>query len=218
MLRWNHPKQGNISPALFIPIAEESNLIQHFGEWILQRSLNDFQYLSSRFSGRPLYISINLSAKQLNAPGLVDILHNTVRSIGVPYENIQLEITETSIIDDNNIALKNLFKLSDLGFRLAIDDFGVGFASLSYLQKIPASVIKIDRTFVQQAHTSPQNSGLVKSIILLGKNLDKEVIAEGVENQSHLDFLDAAQCYKYQGYLFSKPLPLAEFERKLKED
>ena len=218
LLRWNHPKQGNISPALFIPIAEESNLIQHFGEWILQRSLTDFQYLGTLFPDKALYISVNLSAKQLNAPGLVDILHNTVRKIGVPYEKIQLEITETSIIDDSNIALKNLFKLSDMGFRLAIDDFGVGFASLSYLQKFPASVIKIDRTFVQQALTSKQNSGLVKSIILLGKNLDIEVIAEGVENQNHLDFLDAAQCYKYQGYHFSRPLLLTDFEKKLKEE
>ena len=218
LLRWNHPKQGNISPALFIPIAEESNLIQHFGKWILLRSLTDFKSLRSRFSEKSLYLSVNLSAKQLNAPGLEEALRNTVQRSGIPYEKIQLEITETSIIDDSNIALKNLFKLSDMGFRLAIDDFGVGFASLSYLQKIPASVIKIDRTFVQQALTSKQNSGLVKSIILLGKNLDKEVIAEGVENQGHLDFLDAAQCYKYQGYLFSKPLSLDDFEQKLKEE
>jgi len=215
LLRWTHPTFGNISPGLFIPIAEESNLIQHFGEWILKRSLQDFKYMSDKFSARQLYLSINLSAKQLSASDLTTMLDSTVRSCGISHNQIQLEITETSIIDDGDVALKNLYKLVDMGFRLAIDDFGVGFASLSYLQKIPASVIKIDRTFIQHALNSQKNSDLVRAIISLGKNLDKEVIAEGVEEQSHLDFLVQNQCFKFQGYFFSKPLHLSDFEKIL---
>ena len=208
---------GAVSPGLFIPIAEESNLINHFGDWILKRSLEDFKYLRSEFADQALYMSVNLSAKQLNSPTLIDMMQTAVNKAAINPSNVQIEITETSILDESSIAYKNIHSLKNLGFRFAIDDFGVGFASLNYLQKIPANVIKIDQSFVQKALASDKNGELVKAIIALGKNLNKEVIAEGVEEQKHLDFLNANECFKYQGYLFSRPLVLSDLEKMLRK-
>ncbi len=218
LLRWKHPEHGYIPPDQFIPVAEESNLIQHFGDWIFHQSLQDFKHLSALYPQTPFYISINLSAKQLNTPQLVADLEQAVQHARLQPGQIQLEITETGIIEDSAIAFKNLFQLAEMGFRLAIDDFGVGFASLSYLQKIPASVIKIDKTFIQQSLTSAKNRDLVKAIIVMGQNLNKEVIAEGVEEKEHLSFLLKYNCYTYQGYYFSKPLPFGEMEKLIKKE
>ena len=215
LVRWNHPQMGAVSPGLFIPIAEESNLINHFGDWILNRSLEDFKNIRNEFADQAMYMSVNLSAKQLNSPDLVDLMKESVKNAGISAANVQIEITETSIVDESSSAYKNIHSLKDLGFRFAIDDFGVGFASLNYLQKIPAHVIKIDQSFVQKALASDKNGELVKAIITLGKNLNKEVIAEGVEEQVHLDFLNANECFKYQGYLFSRPLPMDSLRKML---
>ncbi len=215
LLRWDHPQMGAISPSLFIPIAEESNLITHFGEWILKRSLEDFKYLQDGFADQSLYISVNISAKQLNLPNLPGMVQAAAASSLLAPASIQIEITETSFLDEESTAFKNIHALQKLGFRFAIDDFGVGFASLSYLQKIPANVIKIDQSFVRKGISCNKNCELVKAIIALGKNLNKEVIAEGVEEREHLDFLNANQCYKYQGNLFSKPLLLNDLEKIL---
>ncbi len=217
LLRWNHPIHGNIPPDLFIPIAEESNLIQHFGDWIFQKSLSDFKLLNKLHPEGTFYISINLSAKQLDTPQIVSELEQAVLKALLSPRQVQIEITETGIIKDSAIAFKNLYILAEMGFRLAIDDFGVGFASLSYLQKIPASVIKIDKTFIQQSLTSTKNRDLVKAIIVMGQNLKKEVIAEGVEEKEHLSFLMKHNCYTYQGYYFSKPLDYIDMEQLLKK-
>ena len=218
LLRWEHPRMGVVSPGLFIPIAEDSNLITHFGEWILQRSLSDYKVLEKKYANQSAYISVNLSAKQLNAPHLPDILERCLQHSAVQAKKVQIEITETSFLAKDSLAFKNIQNLKEQGFRLAIDDFGVGYASLSYLQKIPANVIKIDQSFTRQALTSAKNGELVKAIISLGRNLQKEVIAEGVEQQEHLDFLNANDCYRYQGYLFSRPLALDELEKLLKKN
>ena len=127
-------------------------------------------------------------------------------------ENVQLELTETSYIEDRVEITRNMMQLNEMGIRLAIDDFGIGFASLVYLQRIPASTIKIDRSFVQHVDTSDEHRQLVRSIIHLGTNLDKIVIAEGVEKTEHLEFLAQEKCYKYQGFLFSRPLTFPKFK------
>jgi EAL domain-containing protein (putative c-di-GMP-specific phosphodiesterase class I) len=129
-----------------------------------------------------------------------------------------LELTETSYIEDRVEITRNMIQLNEMGIRLAIDDFGIGFASLVYLQRIPASTIKIDRSFVQHVDTSDEHRQLVKSIIHLGKNLDKDVIAEGVEKTEHLEFLANEQCFKYQGFLFSKPLAFSKFKKLLSQE
>ncbi len=130
-------------------------------------------------------------------------------------ENVQLELTETSYIEDRVEITRNMMALNEMGIRLAIDDFGIGFASLVYLQRIPAATIKIDRSFVQHVDTSDEHRQLVRSIIHLGFNLDKTVIAEGVEKTEHLEFLMQESCNKFQGFLFSKPLGLTKFKRLL---
>jgi diguanylate cyclase (GGDEF)-like protein len=211
LIRWNNPELGVVSPTDFIPIAEESNLINQFGDWILSKSINDFKYLSKKF-GPDFYISVNLSAKQLRSPQLVKTLSNLVKSTGIDPGKLQLEITETSYMVDEKVTVRNMEALSKLGFRFAIDDFGVGFASLVYLQRIPAHSIKIDKSFISCIGKDPKNRELVKSIILIGKNLHKDVIAEGVEDTEHLSFLEENQCNKYQGYLFSKPVTRDVFE------
>ena len=147
LIRWSNPELGQVSPAHFIPIAEESNLINQFGSWILEKSINDFLHMTKKYKQK-LYISVNLSAKQLRSPQLVKTVDKLIKHTGINPEHLQLEITETSYMDDENNTIENMNALNDLGCHFAIDDFGVGFASLVYLQKIPAKSIKIDRSFI----------------------------------------------------------------------
>ncbi len=214
LLRWTNPQLGAISPALFIPIAEETNLIHSFGSWILQKSMEDLTYLKGKHPDSHFYVSVNFSAKQLKSPELVQYLKRLVDSSGINPAFFQIEITETSVLDGETLAFKNLDTLKKMGFRLAIDDFGTGFSSLVYLQKIPAHTIKVDRSFISRL-SNGNNRALLKSILTLGKNLGKEVVAEGVEELSDLEFLLANECFHYQGYLFSHPLPFDEFEKLL---
>ena len=211
LIRWSNPELGQVSPAHFIPIAEESNLINQFGSWILEKSINDFLHMTKKYKQK-LYISVNLSAKQLRSPQLVKTVDKLIKHTGINPEHLQLEITETSYMDDENNTIENMNALNDLGCHFAIDDFGVGFASLVYLQKIPAKSIKIDRSFINCINEDSKNKELVKSIIQIGTNLNKDVIAEGVEDLDHLNFLEDNLCNKFQGYLFSKPVALDQFE------
>jgi len=214
LLRWTSPQLGNISPGLFIPIAEETNLIHSFGSWILQKSIQDLTYLKNKHPDNHFYFSVNFSAKQLKSPELVHYLKRLVDSSGINPAHFQIEITETSVLEGETIAFKNLDTLKKMGFRLAIDDFGTGFSSLIYLQKIPAHTIKVDRSFISRL-SNGNNRALLKSILTLGKDLGKEVVAEGVEELSDLEFLLANECFHYQGYLFSRPLPFDEFDKLL---
>jgi diguanylate cyclase (GGDEF)-like protein len=216
LIRWYNPELGQVAPDRFITIAEETNLINQFGDWILMKSINDYLYLSKKYN-RDFYISVNLSAKQLRDPLLIKKLFDLAHDSGIDPQCLQLEITETSYMGDEKNTIKNMEELTKLGFRFAIDDFGVGFASLVYLQRIPAHTIKIDRSFINCIDENEKNRELVKSIILIGKNLKKDVIAEGVEDLNHLHFLEENQCTKYQGYLFSKPVSLYQFESYLND-
>ena len=214
LIRWSNPELGQVAPTHFIPIAEESNLINQFGHWILEKSINDFLYISEKYK-QDLYISVNLSAKQLRSPQIVKTIDKLIEHTGINPKHLQLEITETSYMDNESNTIDNMNALTDLGCHFAIDDFGVGFASLVYLQKIPAKSIKIDRSFIKSINEDSKNKELVKSIIQIGKNLNKDVIAEGVEEIDHLSFLEDNLCNKFQGYLFSKPVALEQFETYL---
>jgi diguanylate cyclase (GGDEF)-like protein len=216
LIRWTNPELGQVSPAHFIPIAEESNLINQFGSWILEKSINDFLYMTDKYK-QSLYVSVNLSAKQLRSSQIVKTVNDLINHTGINPQHLQLEITETSYMDNENNTIDNMNALTDLGCNFAIDDFGVGFASLVYLQKIPAKSIKIDRSFINCIDQDNKNKELVKSIIQIGKNLNKDVIAEGVEDLSHLNFLEDNYCSKFQGYLFSKPVAIDQFENFLSD-
>jgi diguanylate cyclase (GGDEF)-like protein len=205
LLRWNNPEIGLVMPDIFIPIAEETNLISPIGDWVLEKACKDMKPLIND-SNSSIYVSVNLSAKQLKAIDIMAKIMKTVEDIGIKPANIQLEITETSYIEEQSDVLKILNDLKTIGFRIAIDDFGTGFASLTHLQRIPATALKIDKSFVAHLNVSPDHNQLVKSMINLGRDLNKDVIAEGVEIDDHLTFLQDNKCIKYQGFLFSKPV------------
>ena len=211
LLRWQNKELGFVSPDTFIPIAEKTDLINYIGEWVLRKGCNDLKNLNEKFN-RPLYISVNVSAKQLRYADVVDKLKKIIQDTGVNPANLQLELTETAYLDKEPVIIDRIKELVGMGFKIAIDDFGVGYASLAYLQKIPASTIKIDRSFISDMHMSEDHEAFVKAILTLGKNLNKEIIAEGVERMQHLDILSMQKCYKYQGYLFSKPMLLEDLE------
>ncbi len=214
LLRWNSTELGQVSPGFFIPIAEETNLIHPMGKWIVQKSIEDFKALSTKLNTNGFYVSVNFSTKQLKSPELVSRLKYLVDLSGIPPTKLQIEITETSLLENNKLVFRNIQALSDMGFKLALDDFGTGYASLIYLQKIPAETIKIDRSFIRRLKNEKDRT-LLKSILSLGKNLNKKIIAEGVEDLNHLEFLLDNGCSQYQGFLFSRPVPIGELEKLL---
>ena len=217
LLRWHNPDLGSVSPNIFIPIAEETDLICPIGDWVLYKAINDFKAIVEKRE-KQLYISINLSAHQMKSPHLVKKIENIIKNTNIDPQDLHLELTETSFIDEELHVIKNIDAIEHLGIKIDIDDFGVGFASLKYLQKFPVSTIKIDKSFIQNLNYSNENRRLVESIIILGRNLNKDIIAEGVENLEHLYLLYTQKCFKYQGYLFSKPITLNKFERLLDEE
>ncbi len=217
LVRWKHPELGVVHPDLFIPIAEQSNLISTIGEWILYKACRDFKEIISRHSDR-LYVSVNFSAKQLQATNMIRKIEKMMRVLDVDPGMVQIELTETSYMDNHVEVLRNLNELSTLGFRLAIDDFGTGYASLVYLQKFTAQTIKIDKSFIKHISTNPKHMELVNSIIKLGLDLNKDVIAEGIEQLEDLYLLESQNCAKFQGFLFSPPLTLSAFEKYLQKE
>ena len=217
LLRWNNPHMGWIPPDTFIPIAEETELILNIGDWVLYKAAMEYQKLKSNID-TPFYVSVNFSAKQMREKSAIKKIETVLQTTGISPYNLQLELTETNYLDEHEDVSENIKTLTDMGIRLAIDDFGVGFASLSYLHKVPATTIKIDKSFIKYLSTSKEHKELVKSIIVLGENLNKEVIAEGVEQVEDLYLLDKQKCHKYQGYLFSKPLSLIDFEKYMSKE
>jgi len=215
LLRWDNPELGTVSPDQFIPIAEKTDIIFHIGDWVLQKACNDIISLNQNIN-RTIYASVNFSARQLRKPDIVTTLENIISETGIDPKNLQLELTETAYLDKQVEVIDRINQLGSMGFNIAIDDFGVGYASLVYLQKIPASTIKIDRSFITDMHTSEEHETFVKAILTLGRNLNKEIIAEGVERMQHLDILSMQKCFKYQGFLFSKPLELKDLEDFIK--
>ena len=217
LLRWNNPHMGWIPPDIFIPIAEDTELITKIGDWVLYKAAMDYQKLKSNID-TPFYISVNFSAKQMRENVAIKKIESVLQNTGISPYNLQLELTETNYLDEHMDVSQNIKTLTEMGIRLAIDDFGVGFASLSYLHKVPATTIKIDKSFIRYLSTSKEHKELVKSIILLGESLNKDIIAEGVEQVEDLYLLDKEKCHKYQGYLFSKPLNLIDFERYMSKE
>jgi diguanylate cyclase (GGDEF)-like protein len=214
LIRWNNPELGSVLPNAFIPIAEETDLIHFIGDWILHETCKGYKSLLKEID-IPLYVSINFSAKQLRSSMIVTKLLKIIEIAGIEPNNLQLELTETSYLDEEAKVISNLAELEKLGFRIAIDDFGDGYASLVYLQKLPASVIKIDKSFIKDMYETKKQEELVRAMIHLGKNLNKEVIAEGVDSVEKLNFLINQDCSIFQGMLFSKPLSLSNLKKVL---
>ena len=204
LARWQHPEHGIILPDQFIPFAERTGLIIPLTLWVLQHALQ--QCRAWNVTNLDLSIAVNLSMWNLEAQELPEQIEALLRDSGVSPKNLQLEITESSIMNDPQKVIRTLNKIRDLGVSFAIDDFGTGYSSFAYLTKLPVSCIKIDKSFVQNIDTVRDNSVVVKSIIDLGHNLGMKVVAEGVENAQTMELLRSFQCDEAQGYHLCRPV------------
>ncbi len=210
LIRWNHPDKGLIRPDEFISIAEDTGQIAEITSWVIKQAVSDTKKLHD--NGFKLIVSINISSKQLQDGLFIDDICAIVDEIGLDKSYIDLEITETHIMNNIDKALLVLNELSTRGFKLSIDDFGTGYSSLSYLKKLPAKTIKIDRSFVLDIDTDNDGRCIVAAIIAMAKSLDKDVIAEGSETKGHIETLKYLHCNKIQGYYYSRPLPIERFK------
>ena len=205
LLRWNHPELGLILPDKFIAVAEETGLIISIGEWVLRRACREIVQLQTEL-GIELSLSVNVSGIQLEQPNLVEAILNALQESGLPSEQLELEITESVLVERTDQALNLLPKISSLGVRIAIDDFGTGYSSLNYLKNFPIDRLKIDRSFLVDILHEPDNAAIVETIIAMSRNMGLHVIAEGVETHDQAVFLSDRNCPQMQGFLFSKPV------------
>ena len=207
LIRWRHPERGLISPLDFIPLAEETGLIVPIGHWVLRqacRQLYDWQQLMS--SPWPLIVSVNLSSRQFIQPDLVEQVSQILQETNLNPRYLKLEITESVVMENAEVATTMLQQLKSLGIQLAIDDFGTGYSSLSYLHRFPIDTLKIDRSFINRIDVNGENLEIVRTIVTLAWNLGMDVIAEGVETAKQLAQLKALKCEYAQGYFFARPL------------
>jgi len=210
LLRWKHPQQGMISPMKFIPIAEETGLIEPIGEWVLYQACKHSKTWRSQGLGN-LRVSVNLSGRQFRTPNLRQKLVKILMATGCEPDYLELELTESLLIRDAELSIQQLQALKALGVKIAIDDFGTGYSSLNYLQKFPFDILKIDQCFVRNLHNNKINAAITQSLISMAHLLNLKVIAEGVETQEELELLNDFKCNEIQGYLFSPPLSLEGF-------
>jgi diguanylate cyclase (GGDEF)-like protein/PAS domain S-box-containing protein len=206
LLRWQHPDMGEVPPGSFIPVAEDTGLIVHIGEWVLRRVCDQLRAWGGALAGRGR-VSVNISARQFRQPELVDTIRRAVAEAGIATHYLGVEITESALVDDPEAAALTLARLKDMGLTISIDDFGTGYSSLSYLKRFPIDCLKIDRTFVRDIATDPDDAAIVTAVIQMAKSLKLDVIAEGVENEDQLKFLRERGCEGAQGYYFARPLP-----------
>jgi EAL domain-containing protein (putative c-di-GMP-specific phosphodiesterase class I) len=204
LLRWMHPTRGTIPPLQFIPLAEETGQIVAIGRWVLQEACRQGALLHERFPRTPpLTMSVNLSVKQLQSETIVDDVRGALEASGLPPSALVLEITESVMMADTDLAVRRLEELKSIGVLLAMDDFGTGYSSLSYLSRFPVDILKMDRSFLSQEH---EESGLIAAIIALGTSLSLDVVAEGIELPEQMESLQNLGCDLGQGFLFARPM------------
>jgi diguanylate cyclase (GGDEF)-like protein len=216
LLRWQHAELGMVSPAKFIPIAEQSGLIVEIGEWVLEQTCLFIR--SCKEQGiAPVRISVNLSMIEFNRPELVGKVMEILSRTGVEAKYIELELTESVAIGEAKTCISRMNDLKALGLKLSMDDFGTGFSSLSYLKELPLDVLKIDQSFIRLLGSETNSQAIVKAILALANGLGMQTVAEGVENNSQVEFLIGHECSVFQGFLFHRPIPAHEFMKLLIE-
>lgn len=214
LVRWMHSELGMISPARFIPLAEESGLIHPLGQWVLRTACEQGKaWMQQGINvGR---IAVNVSGAEIQRGKLFKHVKSVLEVTGFPPSNLELEVTESFIMQHVDTAIKQLEQLRELGVTLAIDDFGTGYSSLSYLKQLPIHKLKIDQSFVRDIPDDPNDMAIADAVIAMGKSLELMVIAEGVETEAQASFLKSAGCWEAQGYLFSKPVSADTLEEVL---
>ncbi len=216
LMRWRHPSMGLVSPLQFIPIAEDTGLIDSFGHWALQVACRDARAWQDQ--GHSVQVSVNLAARQLDRPRLAEEVAGVIAEAGLDPGQLELEITESGVMRNPAQAALRLRELRDLGLSLAIDDFGTGYSSLSYLRTFPLGTLKIDRSFIKDLPADEDAANLTAGIIALAHRLRMKVVAEGVETLEQMGYLRAQRCDEVQGYFVSKPISANEMSRFLQRD
>ncbi|MDZ8183351.1 MAG: EAL domain-containing response regulator [Nostoc sp. ChiSLP02] len=214
LLRWQSPELGIIYPTEFIPLAESTGLIVPIGKWVLKKVCEQMRQWRD-IGIDSLNIAVNLSVLEFNQPDFLQKIVNFIESNGLQGDFLELELTESMIMQDVNSAIATMNKLRYLGVKIAIDDFGTGYSSLIYLKNLPINILKIDRYFIHNVANDPQKSAITKALIQMAHNLNLHTVAEGVETEAELAFLRQHNCDHMQGFLFSRPLPASEFENFL---
>jgi diguanylate cyclase (GGDEF)-like protein len=212
LIRWQNPARGLVSPADFIPIAEATGLIVPLGRWVLEQAGAQLARWSRQPGMEQLSISVNVSARQLRQPGFVEEVLEVLERAGAAPHRLKIEITETLLVDNTETAIATMYRLREANVCFSLDDFGTGYSSLSYLKLLPLDQLKIDQSFVNDVQDDASDAAIVQTILALGRCLRLFVIAEGVETAEQHAFLMENGCDAFQGYLFSRPVPIAQFE------
>ncbi|MBF0371068.1 MAG: EAL domain-containing protein [Magnetococcales bacterium] len=215
LVRWIHPEKGMISPGEFIPIAEETGLIIPLGDWILRKACADTREWLDQ--GHDLRVAVNLSSRQFQQANFIEQVESALEESGLPAKNLELEITESMVMGDMDKVIGLLQQFRERDIHISVDDFGTGYSSLSYLKRFPIHALKIDQSFIRNMHEDEDDSSIVKAIISMGHSLRLNIVAEGVEENEHLEMLEKLGCEFIQGYYLSKPLPKEAFSQFLRE-
>nr|WP_240947814.1 EAL domain-containing protein [Planosporangium mesophilum] len=217
LVRWNHPERGLVGPGAFIPLAEATGLIVPLGHWVLRQSCQQLARWRVAYPHAcDVYVSVNLSARQFQAPGLVDDVAAAIADAGIPAGNVTLELTETLLMRDTAATANALAALKRIGIRLAVDDFGTGYSALGYLRSFPVDILKIDKSFVDGVATNHEDAALAQTIVQLGRTLNLQTLAEGIESVEQSSQLEALGCTYGQGYLFARPTAPEQVETLLR--
>jgi diguanylate cyclase (GGDEF)-like protein/PAS domain S-box-containing protein len=217
LVRWSHPSRGMVSPAEFIPLAEETGLILPLGHWVMETVCSQLAAWATRLELVGLSIAVNVSARQFSLPNFVEQVTALVDHHGIPAGRLKLELTESLLLENAEAIIAKMVALKARGVGFSLDDFGTGYSSLSYLKRLPLDQLKIDQSFVRDVLVDPNDAAIARTIVALGQSLGLAVIAEGVETSGQRDFLASQGCLTYQGYLFSRPVPVDPFERYVQE-
>jgi diguanylate cyclase (GGDEF)-like protein len=215
LIRWIHPERGMISPAAFIPLAEETGLIINVGNWVLKTACAQIKSWQSNSATRNLVLSINVSAKQFHQKDFSEQVKTAIGFYGIDPKSLKLELTEGMLLENINDTVAMMHALREIGVELSLDDFGTGYSCLQYLKKLPLNQLKIDQSFVRDIVNDSSDKAIVRTIIAMAHSLNLNVIAEGVETEDQRALLLDKGCAHYQGYLFGRPMPVVQFEASL---
>jgi EAL domain-containing protein (putative c-di-GMP-specific phosphodiesterase class I) len=218
LIRWIHPERGVVSPAQFIPLAEESGLILPIGRWVLETACAQIKAWEQESQTRGLVLAVNVSARQFHQANFVAQVQAAVQHHGINPMQLKLELTEGLLLENIEDTIATMNSLNEIGIKFSLDDFGTGYSSLQYLKRLPLDQLKIDQSFVRDIATDSSDIAIVRTIVAMARSLGIAVIAEGVETEEQRQLLLKNGCSNYQGYLFGKPVPIEQFEALLKQE